>query len=85
MDYEKIQAYMDYQTLTDFVISNTDEHLLNFGILRDTNTMQLIAPAPIFDSGNSMFFSDNRVSRYSRVELLERKITSFYATEDKML
>lgn len=35
--------------LTDFVISNTDEHLLNFGVLRDADTMKLIGPAPIFD------------------------------------
>lgn len=85
IDYERIQIYMDYQTMTDFILSNSDEHLLNFGILRNTDTMQLVGPAPIFDSGNSMFFSDERISPYSRAGILERKITSFYATEDKML
>ena len=76
---------MDYQTMTDFIISNTDEHLLNFGVLRDSNTMKLIGPAPIFDSGNSMFYKEERILPYSKVELLSYPINSFYKTEEKML
>lgn len=82
---DAIQEFMDYQTMTDFIISNTDEHLANFGVLRDADTMRLIGPAPIFDSGNSMFFNDNRTIPYSRAGLLERPITSFYKTEDRLL
>lgn len=82
---EQIQDFMDYMILTDFVISNTDEHFMNFGVLRDTDTMKLLGPAPVFDSGNSMFFAEERRTPYTRAELLERKITSFYQTEEKML
>ena len=78
-----IQSFMDYQTLTDFVISNTDEHLQNFGILRDTESRKLIGPAPIFDSGNSMFYADDRKIPYTRAGILGRKITSFYQSEEK--
>lgn len=85
IDRSVMQRFMDYQTLTDFVISNTDEHLQNFGILRDPDTMELIGPAPIFDSGNSMFYSEERITPYSRAELLERPITGFYKSEEKML
>ncbi|MCR5778818.1 MAG: hypothetical protein K6G84_15605 [Lachnospiraceae bacterium] len=85
IDEEYIRTFMDYQTLTDFVISNSDEHLMNFGILRDANTMKLLGPAPIFDSGNSMFFSNLKKTPFTRAELLERQITSFYKTEEKML
>ena len=84
-DKAAMQEFMDYQTLTDFLISNTDEHLLNFGLLRDTNSMRVTGPAPIFDSGNSMFYADERLRPYTRAELLQRKITGFYKTEDKML
>lgn len=79
-----IRDFMDYQTLTDFIISNTDEHLMNFGILRDADTFEYIGPAPIFDSGNSMFYSDNAII-LSRAALLEREITAFYKYEEKML
>lgn len=85
IDRETIQNFMDYQTLSDFVISNTDRHLNNFGILRDANTMEFIAPAPIFDSGNSMFYNESRKSAYTRAEILEKRITSFYHSEEKML
>ena len=80
-----MQEFMDYQTLTDFVISNTDEHLMNFGILRDADTMKLTGPAPIFDSGNSMFYADERNVPYKRYELLERRITGIHDKEEKML
>ena len=79
-----IRNFMDYQTLTDFIISNTDEHLFNFGILRNADTFEYIGPAPIFDSGNSMFYTGPNIV-LSRAALLERKITAFYESEEKML
>lgn len=85
IDREQIQSFMDYQTMTDFLITNTDEHLLNFGVLRDTDDMKLIGPAPIFDSGNSMFFADDRKIPYTRAGILDVPITSFYKNEEKML
>ena len=85
LEEDVVRRFMDYQTLTDFVISNIDEHLQNFGLLRDTRTLKLISPAPIFDSGNSMFFSENRTTPLSRTELLERKISSLHTSEEKML
>lgn len=85
IDYNQIQEFMDYQTMTDFLITNTDEHLLNFGVLRDPNTMKLIGPAPIFDSGNSMFYSDERKTPYTRAGILDIPITSFYKREEKLL
>lgn len=84
IDEEIIRNFMDYQTLTDFIISNTDEHLFNFGILRNADTFEYIGPAPIFDSGNSMFYAEANIV-LSRVALLERKITAFYESEEKML
>ena len=60
-------------------------NLGNFGVLRNTNTMELTSVAPIYDSGNSMFFLDLINRPFTRMELLERKITAFYETEEKML
>lgn len=84
IDEEQMRDFMDYQTLTDFVISNTDEHLMNFGVLRDSETLRLISPAPIFDSGNSMFFGEGE-RRFTKQELLERTITGLYDREEKIL
>ena len=48
-----------YQELIDMlvfdaVILNEDRHFGNFGLLVDSNTNQIIAPAPIFDNGLSL-------------------------------
>lgn len=82
---DAIQKFLDYQTATDFIISNTDEHLLNFGVLRDPVTMRFLAPAPIFDSGNSMYYSEGTGCRYTRAGLLGRPITAVKKTEEGML
>ena len=39
----------------DAVICNTDRHYGNFGLLIDSTTNQILAPAPLFDHGNSLF------------------------------
>ena len=39
----------------DALIYNEDRHFGNFGVLRDNHTGSIIAPAPIFDNGLSLF------------------------------
>ncbi|MGN0636529.1 MAG: helix-turn-helix domain-containing protein [Acutalibacteraceae bacterium] len=39
----------------DAVIYNEDRHFGNFGVLRDNHTGEIVAPAPIFDNGLSLF------------------------------
>ncbi len=39
----------------DALIYNEDRHFGNFGVLRDNHTGEIVAPAPIFDNGLSLF------------------------------
>ena len=39
----------------DALIFNTDRHFGNFGFLIDSHSNRIIAPAPLFDHGNSLF------------------------------
>jgi len=39
----------------DALIYNEDRHFGNFGLLRDSRSGEIKAPAPIFDNGNSLF------------------------------
>ncbi len=50
-----IQSDIDKMLFLDFVIANTDRHLGNFGLLRNPETLEYIAFAPIFDSGTSLW------------------------------
>lgn len=86
LDEDVVRKFLDYQTLTDFIISNVDRHLANFGALRKADTLEFVKPAPIYDSGNSMFYMTTDFDRcLSKTELLNRKIVSIYDSEEKML
>ena len=41
----------------DALIYNTDRHLTNFGVLRNSRTGELLDMAPVFDNGRSLFFN----------------------------
>ena len=77
------RSFLEYQILTDFILTNTDRHLNNFGVLRDTNTLQFIGMAPIFDSGNSMFWQNPRLPE--RDDLTKIEVNSFRGREMQLL
>ena len=39
----------------DAIVCNTDRHFGNFGLLVNSRTNEIVAPAPLFDHGNSLF------------------------------
>lgn len=42
--------------LLDALILNIDRHLGNFGVLFDTDTRNVVAPAPVYDNNRSLLF-----------------------------
>ncbi len=63
----------------DAVIYNEDRHFGNFGVLRDNHSGAIIAPAPIFDNGLSLF---NYAMRDDIAHLDEYSKTRFPAYGD---
>lgn len=45
---------IDQMIVLDYLIANEDRHQSNFGLIRNTNTLEWIGAAPIFDSGSSL-------------------------------
>ena len=80
---QEVRSFLEYQILTDFVLTNADRHLNNFGILRDSRTLQFVRMAPIFDSGNSMFWDAPRLPE--RSDCTEITVNSFRKTEAELL
>jgi hypothetical protein len=39
----------------DYILANHDRHLGNFGVIRNVETLDVERPAPIFDTGNSLW------------------------------
>lgn len=83
LDRNSVRMFLEYQILTDFVITNTDRHFNNFGVLRDSESLQYVGMAPIFDSGNSMFWDDAR--RIGNDDLLDIRVSSFRKKEVDLL
>ena len=80
---QDVRGFLEYQILTDFVLTNTDRHLNNFGVLRDSRTLRFVQMAPIFDSGNSMFWDAPRLPE--RSNCTEITVNSFRKTETELL
>lgn len=72
MGEDYVNALNDMIVL-DAIICNTDRHFGNFGFLVDNITNKIVAPAPLFDHGNSLFnfagksdlVSDEDLSEYA--------------------
>ena len=83
MAEEAVRSFLEYQILTDFILTNTDRHLNNFGVLRNTKTLEFVSMAPIFDSGNSMFWQNSRLPE--RDDLTKIEVNSFRGKEIQLL
>lgn len=83
MNEDAVRKQLEYTILTDFILSNTDRHFNNFGFLYDSSKRRLISMAPIFDTGNSLFY--NREIIPTKENLLEITVNSFCKREVDML
>ena len=59
--------FLDLLLILDYIVLNEDRHYGNFGMIRDANTGQLLRPAPVFDTGSSLFY-DSMVMNLGRIE-----------------
>jgi hypothetical protein len=79
----EVRAFLEYQITTDFLLTNTDRHMNNFGVLRDSDSLQFVAMAPIFDSGNSMFWDTPALPLHDSLENIS--VNSFRSKERDVL
>ncbi len=83
MDTKQLRRDMEYQIMTDFILSGRDRHLSNISVLRDADTLQFLRMAPIYDSGKCLFV-DSAVP-ISEKGLLTIETQSFASNELKLL
>lgn len=69
--------------MSDFILTNTDRHFNNIGVLVNSDTMTIEKMAPIFDSGKSLFIDQHNILDIK--ELLSIKTNSFAKDEITML
>ena len=76
---DELRPFLEYQIMTDFILSGRDRHLSNISVLRNADTLDFIQPAPIYDSGKSMFVND--LVPDSEKDMLKIATESFKSTE----
>ena len=81
---EEFDHFMDYEIMTDYLMSNTDRHMNNISIVRDPDTLEILGMAPIYDSGNSMFYNIP-FEQLDYVRIDEINTHSFIQKEIKLL
>jgi hypothetical protein len=57
MGIKNSREEIDKMIILDFLIRNTDRHVGNFGILRNSQTLKWEKIAPLFDNGNSLWYN----------------------------
>ncbi|MCD8217384.1 MAG: HipA domain-containing protein [Clostridiales bacterium] len=83
MDTAQLRMDLEYQIMTDFILSNRDRHLSNISILRDADTLEFLRMAPIYDNGKSLFVGAEVPS--SEKGMLSIRTQSFASSELKLL
>ena len=68
----------------DALIYNEDRHFGNFGILRDNHTGKIVAPAPIFDNGSSLFCFAGREDIPNLEEYAKTRTNPYYISFEEV-
>lgn len=80
---QEVRTQLEYTILTDFILSNTDRHYNNFGFLYSSAEHRLVKMAPIYDTGNCLFYEEDLIPLNS--QLLNIKVNSFRKKEAELL
>ncbi len=83
MDTKQLRKDLDYEIMTDFLLSGYDRHLTNIALLRDADTLQFTRMAPIFDSGGCLYAGIAFPN--SESELLRLRTAGFNRREEPLV
>jgi len=59
IDSVELDNFLSYMILSDFVLSNSDRHYGNFGLIWNTELHKFTKIMPIYDTGTSLFYSED--------------------------
>lgn len=83
---DEIKRFLAQMMFLDYIIANKDRHYGNFGFIRNAETLEWLGPAPIFDTGNSMFYDFSTYDLQKSISIMENvQSKSFASTQKKQL
>ncbi|WP_149554517.1 HipA domain-containing protein [Treponema pectinovorum] len=82
----EIESKFAEMNVLDYITANIDRHYGNFGFIRDADTLEWKGVAPIFDTGNSMFYEYPTSDLRRSSSLMENVISkNFSQTQKKQI
>jgi len=60
--YKGYEYVLDLMLILDYIVLNDDRHFGNFGMIRSVDTGEFTEPAPVFDTGSSLFYDSLKVN-----------------------
>jgi hypothetical protein len=78
---EEIREQLDNMIIVDYIVANTDRHWSNFGIIRDSETLEAKRLAPLFDNGASLFLKMPNIDIAKKN--IRLKAESFRSTQEE--
>lgn len=76
---------LDRMIVTDYIISNEDRHLNNFGLLRNAETLEWLGFAPIYDSGSSLGYDKVTAHIRSGQDIICKPFKKHHAEQLKLV
>ena len=77
-----MKEHINYLLVFDYLMANTDRHFGNIGAIRNVNTLEWVGPAPVFDSGTSLWH-DRLTRSINGHGMIETK--PFYTNAEKQM
>ncbi len=65
-DISDVREKLEHMLLLDFIMGNIDRHFNNFGVLRNSDTLEFLDVAPIFDTGSSL--GSNKAAPFFQID-----------------
>lgn len=78
-----VEASVDTMLVVDYIIANKDRHGGNFGVIRDAETLRYIGPAPIYDSGTSLWY--NQIEQSVGTQVVAQPFNSNHEEQVKLV
>lgn len=82
-DIDEIENRITEMNIIDYITTNTDRHYGNFGFIRNVNTLDWEGFAPIFDTGNVMFYDFPTSDLRKSTALMKNVISKSFAQIQK--
>lgn len=80
-----ITKSLDEMLTLDFIIANQDRHMGNFGVLRNSDTLEYIGFAPIFDCGTSLRYDTPSVYIDPALNVESQPFVSFHDEQIRLV